>query len=146
MISTRQAYGEALAYFGTDNKNIVVVSLNDPNDFKDHLSLYNKYFNLYHSVLVLDKNNLKIENDFYDKNIKFKINNSYYALVNDKEEKNLKIEYNLLKIKDIKNNEWIGTAKVYLKDELLHEEDIFSVVQKPKENKNCWEKFLGWFQ
>lgn len=129
-----------------DNMDLVIVTLNDPNDFKDHLDLYNKYFNMYHSVLVLDKDNFKIEDDFYEDNIMFKINNSYYALVKDKEEKNLRIEYNLIRNKDIKDNDWVGTAKIYLNKELLHEEDVFAKVKVIEQKKSWWEIFLGWFK
>lgn len=129
-----------------DNMDLVIVTLNDPNDFKDHIDLYNKYFNMYHSVLVLDKDNFSIEDKYFEENVSFKINNNYYALVKDKEEKDLKIKYNLIKNKKIKNNDWVGSAFVYLKDELLHEEDIFAKVTKTVPKKSWWEKILGWFK
>lgn len=129
-----------------DNMDLVVVTLNDPNDFKDHIDLYNKYFSLYHSILVLDKDSFYIEDNPFNKNISFKINNNYYALVKDEEETSLRIEYNLTKRENIKNNDWVGTAAVYLKDELLHEEDIFAKESKIVPKKTWWEKFLGWFK
>lgn len=129
-----------------DNMDLVIVTLNDPNDFKNHVDLYNKYFNMYHSVLVLDKDNFSIEDEYFAENVSFKINNNYYALVKDEEEKDLKIEYNLIKNKDVKNNDWVGTASIYLKDELLHEEDIFANVSKTAQKKSWWKKILGWFK
>lgn len=129
-----------------DNMDLVIVTLNDPNDFKDHLDLYNKYFEMYHSIMILDKENFKIEEKYYKDNIAFKINNSYYALVKNEEEKKLKVKYDLLKKKNIKNNDWIGKASVYLDKNLLHEEDIFAIVKQEKEKKSWWERFLGWFK
>jgi len=53
-----------------DNKNLVVVTLNDGNDFNDHKSLYETYFDKYEAVLALDKNNFKVDDTYY-KNIDF---------------------------------------------------------------------------
>lgn len=53
-----------------DNMNLVIVTFNDGNDFNDHKNLYEKYFNNYERVKVLDKNseygkNIEMKNDFY---------------------------------------------------------------------------------
>ena len=45
-----------------DNMDLVIVTLNDGNDFKDHISLYNAIFKNYYSLVVLDKNNFHIKN------------------------------------------------------------------------------------
>ncbi len=129
-----------------NNMDLVIVTLNDPNDFQDHLDLYNKYFKMYHSVLVLDKNSFKLTDDYYDDNIHFKIDNSYYALIKAGEESKLRIEYNLIKNKNIKNNDWVGTAQVYLSDELLHEENIFAYIKNKNSKKSWWQRLLGWFK
>ena len=38
-----------------NNINLVIVTLNDPNDFQDHLALYEQIFRNYEAVKVLDK-------------------------------------------------------------------------------------------
>lgn len=53
-----------------DNMNLIVVTFNDGNDFEDHKDLYEKYFNNYERIKVLDKNvnygeNIELKNDFY---------------------------------------------------------------------------------
>lgn len=53
-----------------DNMNLIVVTFNDGNDFNDHKSLYEKYFNNYTRIKVIDKSNnygknLILKNDFY---------------------------------------------------------------------------------
>lgn len=132
-----------------DNKNLVVVTLNDGNDFNDHKSLYETYFAKYESVLTLDKNNFKIEDKFY-KNIEFYIKNNYYALVTNKEKNDLKIDINLYKYDKVYNNIKIGEASVYIKDTLLHKENIYAKNIEKKEpkqqKKTLWEKIVGWFK
>ena len=43
-----------------NNINLVTVTLNDPNDFKDHTTLYEKIFKDYTSVLLIDKDNFDV--------------------------------------------------------------------------------------
>ena len=107
-----------------DNKNLVIVTLNDPNDFNDHKSLYETYFAKYEAVKALDKNNFKIDDTYY-KNINFYIKNDYYALVTNEEKKNLKVDVTLYKYDEVYNDMKIGEAKVVLNDTLLHKESIY---------------------
>lgn len=128
-----------------DDKNLVIVTLNDPNDFKDHISLYEKYFNEYESVLVLDKHNFKIKNESYYKVDDFVILNNYYALVKPSEKKDIKVHVELKKIRNYKNKQQIGEAKIYIKDELLHSEKIY-IVKKEEQKKSFFSKLIGWFK
>ena len=53
-----------------EDMNLIVVTFNDGNDFNDHKDLYEKYFNNYERVKILDTNtdygeNIKLKNDFY---------------------------------------------------------------------------------
>ncbi|MCM1053428.1 MAG: D-alanyl-D-alanine carboxypeptidase [Ruminococcus sp.] len=135
-----------------DNKDLVVVTLNDPNDFVDHKTLYETYFAKYDAVLALDKNNFKIDDNFY-KGANFYIKNDYYALVNDSEKNNLKVDVTLYKYDEIYNDIKIGEAKVLLNDTILHKESIYvKKVNKEKEIKKesffnkIFKKIQGWFQ
>ena len=62
---------------GKDNLNLIVVTLNDSNDFKNHKELYEYGFNNYKMVKVFDKNKIK---QVEDKT--FKINNEKKELIN----------------------------------------------------------------
>jgi len=132
-----------------DNKNLVVVTLNDPNDFSDHKALYETYFNQYEAVLALDKDNFKIEDTYYKK-VNFHIKESYYALVTPEEKKDLKVDITLYKYDKIYNNMKIGEAKVMLKDTLLHKESIYATKeekkQEEKEKVGFFEKIIRWFK
>ena len=130
-----------------DNKNLVVVTLNDGNDFVDHKSLYETYFSMYNSILALDKDNFKIEDTYY-KDVEFYIKNNYYALVTEEEKEALKINVTLFKYENIYDGIKIGEAKVMLGDTTLHTESIYAkkIEEKKKEEKEgFFKKILRWF-
>ncbi len=130
-----------------DNKNLVVVTLNDGNDFNDHKSLYETYFNQYISVLAIDKDHFKIEENI-DKNIEYYVKNNYYALVTEEEKDKLKLDIILYQYQDIYDGIKIGEVKVMLNDTLLHTESIYAKkIKEEKEVKkeNILAKILRWF-
>ena len=130
-----------------DNKNLVVVTLNDGNDFNDHKSLYETYFNLYDSVLSIDKDNFNLEDKNF-KDIDFYVKNNYYALVTKEEKNNLRIDITLYQYDSIYDGIKIGEAKVMLKDTLLHTESIYAhKIEEKKEDKKegFFSKIIRWF-
>jgi D-alanyl-D-alanine carboxypeptidase len=67
---TKRAHRTLVTTASKNNMNLIIVTFNDGNDFNDHKSLYEKYFNNYERIKVIDKNdnygmNLKLRNDFY---------------------------------------------------------------------------------
>ena len=130
-----------------DNKNLVVVTLNDGNDFVDHKSLYETYFSMYDSILAIDKENFKIDDTYYQ-DVEFYIKNDYYALVTEEEKEALKINVTLFKYENIYDGIKIGEAKVMLGDTTLHTESIYAkkIEEKKKEEKEgFFKKILRWF-
>jgi len=129
-----------------DNKNLVVVTLNDGNDFNDHKSLYETYFAKYNAVLAIDKNNFSLNDDYY-KNSSFYVLNDYYALVTPEESKDLKIDVTLYKYKSTYDGMKVGEARVMLNDTLLHKESIYlkkeNMEVKPKK-ENIFKRFWKW--
>lgn len=119
-----------------DNKNLIIVTLNDGNDFANHESLYEKIFKEYISVQVLDKEVTSLKKG----NKIIYVKNDYYALVKPNEKDNLSVKYELYK-KKVGNK--VGVAKVYLNNQLLHEEDL--LINKTKTNIiTFWQKILKW--
>ncbi len=146
---TKAAHKTLVTTASKDHKNLVVVTLNDSNDFNDHKALYEKYFNEYEGVLALDKNNFQVADNHYQ-NTTLYIKNDYYALVNNNEKKDLKVDISLYNYNNIYNNMKIGEAKVKLKDDILHTESIYlkkeEVKEAKKEKISFWQKIVGWFK
>ncbi len=107
-----------------DDKDLIVVTLDDYNDFDTHEYLYEKYFEEYQNILVLDHLNFVGVDDYY-------IKNSYELLVNDDELDKLNIEI------------LMGSSKkevlVKIDDEVIHREELY---YKEEEEKSFWRKFL----
>ena len=94
-----------------NKKRVIVVTLNDGNDFKDHESLANYVFNNYGRIMLLNHSNFNIsgkEGTYY-------IKNDLYALLNDKEKDNIKEKVELY------NNlgDDVGFISMYLNDNYL---------------------------
>ena len=67
---TKKAHRTLVTTASNNDMSLIVVTFNDGNDFNDHKALYEKYFNNYERIKVIDKNtdygkNLKVKNDFY---------------------------------------------------------------------------------
>ena len=112
-----------------DGLNLVVVTINDGNDWKDHTTLFEEAFNKYHNYNLLKKGNIYIIGENYYKNNKLYIkNNLSYPLTLD-EENILKIKYEINKKRKYKNNDNVGKVKLYLGDSVVREENIYVKVK-----------------
>ena len=92
-----------------DGLNLVVVTLNDGNDFKNHIELLEKYFSLYKKYKILNKGNINLVNSNYY------IDNDFYYSLNEEEKNNIKLKA----ILNRENNE--GILEVYLYDKKIYE-------------------------
>lgn len=126
-----------------NNLNLVVVTLNDGNDFEDHASLYKKYFEIYTGYNILRKGTLKISNEEYYNNSELYLKNNFkYPLLED-EKDGILIKFELEKIKDYKDDDVVGKARVYLGDEEIYEDNIY--IKLKKEKKSFFTKIKEWF-
>lgn len=125
-----------------DDLNLVVVTLNDGNDFSDHKNLYEYAFQNYKSYKILTKGNIEILDENYYKNYDFYIENDFkYPLSND-EKDSIVIKFELEKNREIEDGIKVGIAKVYLSDEIIHEEDIY--IKEKVKKKSFFEKIKEW--
>ena len=106
--------------------NLVVVTLNDGDDFNDHMNLFEYGFQNYENQILLKKGNLSIKNEKYYKNQQLYIKNDVIYPVEKEEEDSLKIKYSLSKKRG--NEEVVGQVKVYLEKrrKVLRKKDGFT--------------------
>lgn len=127
---TKKAKRTLVTSASKDNLNLVVVTINDGNDFKDHKDLFEEAFSKYHNYTFLKKGNLNIPGESYYNNYKLYIKkNISYPLTED-EENVLNIKYELEKKRKYKNNDSVGYVKVYLSDEEILKEKIYVRMNK----------------
>lgn len=128
-----------------DNTHVVVVTLNDPNDFYDHKSLYETIFKEYEAVLVLDKDKFSIKNEIRYKDDTLFIEKNVYIPVTKDEKQDLSIKYELLENNKYQDGDVVGTAKIYIKEKLVYEANVFVKVTQ-EEKESWWQKFLRWLK
>lgn len=123
--------------------NIAVVTLNAPDDWQDHLTLYDNVKGMYKGVNIVNKESFIKENNSIFKNYQLYINKNIKVTIKKKEEKYLKIAYHVKEHKHYNNNQEVGNITVYLNDKVLLTEPIY--IQKIKRKsriKNFFKKLF----
>lgn len=131
-----------------DNLNLVVVTLNDGNDWVDHISLYDEAFATYKSYEILKEGQINVLNDeYYENKILYLKNNYNYALT-DNEKDNIILKITLEKKREFKSGDSVGLVDFYLGDKKLHEETIYVKASdvENKTKKNIFSKILNWLK
>ena len=122
---TKKAHRTLVTSASKDNINLVVVTLNDGNDFNDHMKLYEENFKKYEKIKVLDKKHFKIRNESYYRGVKFYIKHNYSTLVTKEEKNNIKLNIILTKTSRFKNKQKIGKVQVVINGKIIYEESIY---------------------
>lgn len=125
-----------------DNLNLVVVTLNDGNDFADHKKLFEYAFDKYKSYEILKEGNIEINDDYYRGHTLYIKDNFKYPLTKE-EEGHIKIEYELKKERTFTDGMNVGVVNVYLFDEKIYSTDIYLKISI--EEKSFFEKIKEWF-
>ncbi|WP_413789647.1 D-alanyl-D-alanine carboxypeptidase family protein [Metabacillus rhizosphaerae] len=133
-----------------DGFNTIVVTLNDPNDWKDHMNLHNYAYNNFELVNIKRQGTLgKLDNDFYKERV-FISRNVIYPLTAEELQK-VKINLSLI----TPNKKWkdpedvpdvVGEMSVMLDKNEIAEVPIYfdnGQVEKPK--GSFWELFKSLF-
>lgn len=146
-----EAARRTLVSTGSQNDvNITVVTLNDGNDFANHLTMYEYIFNNYSNYKLLDKDNFYVKEDTHYTDELYINNDVYYSLTKT-ELSNIKNVIELEKLEFFENNTKVGTNKIYIGTNLIHEEDIYVKIKEDndKEDTSLWGNIVktikNWF-
>ena len=123
-----------------DNTNLVVVTLNDGNDWQDHQNLFEYGFNNYTTIKLISKGNISIYNENYYDEYNLYVKNDFYYLIANDEEDSLLFKYELEKKRKTKNGDIVGNIVIYYGDSKIHEEPVYISKEKVKENKSFLDK------
>ena len=127
-----------------NNINLVVVTLNDGNDWQDHQNLFEYGFSNYTNLKILEKGNITIYDDEYYNDYKLYVKNDFYYLLSNFEEGNLIFKYELNKKRNINNGDMVGVLNIYLGDKKIHDEKIYVDMINNKE-RSSFDKIKEWF-
>ena len=109
-----------------NNINLVAVTLNDGNDFLDHIDMFNFGFENYKSYNILKKGLLNIYDEKYYKKYNLYIKKNFNYILSNDETSLINIKYNIVKKKKMKNNDKVGEVIVKLGDEKIYNENIYA--------------------
>ncbi|WP_232066030.1 D-alanyl-D-alanine carboxypeptidase family protein [Bacillus sp. KH172YL63] len=128
-----------------DGENLIAVTLNGPDDWNDHMDLFEYGFKEYDYKIVLNKGKInKMEDDVY-KNHVFLKRESVLSLT-DEEVEEVRVEYRMLKpdegwLKNKQAPDIVGKAVVYLDDKEADSLPVYFKRESPKEKEKSWWKF-----
>ena len=127
---TKKARRTLVTTASKNNMNITIVTLNDPNDFKDHKELYESIFKNYKKYQILNKEKPILKNnDYY-------IKNDFYMTLTKNEYK--KIKTNITLYESTVSN-IVGKIDVVLDNKIYHTENIYKKETREKEK-------IKWYQ
>ena len=119
-----------------NNMNLVIVTLNDGNDFINHKNMYEELFNEYKGYNILKEGDISVSN-LKDKN-KYYIVDSFKYDLKKIDKDNIVLKF------DIKDTQFdgnkIGKVNVYLNNKILYTTDLYL---KEKKKVTFWQKILG---
>lgn len=116
---TKKAYRTLVTSASKDNKNLVVVTLDEQDDFNKHKYLYEDTFKKYKLVNIVDSNT-------FLKNEGLKVNNDINMLLKDDEIE--KVEVDVVYTDDVTDR--VGYVNVILNNVVYFKEDIFPYDKK----------------
>ena len=138
---TERAKRTLVSTASKDNMNLVVVTIQDSDDWNTHKFLYQEAFNNYKSLKVLNKKNFTVMKDnYYDK---LYIKNDVFLTLKKGESKSLVSHIKLEKKKDYQTGDKVGDNYIYLGNKLVHIEPIYA---KRTNKKNIFQKIKSWFK
>jgi len=126
-----------------EGTNLIVVTLNDPNDFTTHENLYEYGFSNYKKYLILSKKKFNLDNKYYEK---VYIKNDISYLFKEGETDKLYIKYVIDKVENPKNGDKIGEAQVHIDNKKVITEDIFVSIKEKNKKISLLERLKNLFK
>ena len=129
-----------------DNLNLVVVTLNDGNDFQEHQNLYEEAFSNFTSHEILRIGTINIPGEKYYKNCNFFLKTNFSYPFTKNEDSDVIVKYQLYKLRNYNDEDVVGEAIVLVNGEQIVSLPIY--IKKINEivEKGFFEKILDWFK
>lgn len=119
-----------------NDMSLIVVTFNDGNDFSDHQDLYEKYFNNYERVKVLDKT------DDYGED--YKLRNDFY-LVRKNGDK-IETRINKESVEDAQEGSIVGNIEVVLNGEVIGKRNFYYEKVSVQKGKSFLSKLIDFIK
>ena len=104
--------------------DLIAVTLNDPNDFKNHKELYEYAFKNYSMKKIFNRNKINLPNK------KIYAKDDYYYPITKEEKDLININYKIKDKKKYKDGEMVGYAIINLGAKTVYKEKLYIKVKK----------------
>lgn len=126
------------------NLSLSAVSLNDSDIYNTHVSLYEYGFNNYENYMILNKDNFKYEDDYYDGN--YYIKNSFYYPLLESEKDNINVLIQIIRNVDLEKTNVVGNVIVSFDGKEIHRERLYIDYDFYVETESFFEKVVTFFK
>jgi len=140
---TEKAKRTLVSTASKNNINLIVVTIKDSDDWNTHKSLYEKIFNNYVNLKVLNKNTFRVEKDSYYDHLYIK--DDVYVTIKQDEIYNLINHIKLEKKENYQDGDEVGTSYIYLDKTLIKEVPIYVKKQENNKKTSLFERIRKWF-
>ena len=120
-----------------NNINLVAVTLDDYDDFKDHVNMFEYGYNNYFKKDILKTGKIDLYNDKYYRKYSLMIKSSFSYLLNSND--NLILRYDLADKPSLGNT---GKVSVILNNKEIYSEDIIAI--KKEKKRGFFERLKVW--
>lgn len=115
-------------------EELVIATIKDTDRFNTHKNLYEETFDKYDKYMILNRYTFSLKEDYY-KDYHLYIKNDFEVMLNEDEKDKIKLDIKLKKLDKVGDNEQVGYVNVYIKNELVHKEEIYAVSKEGKLKK-----------
>lgn len=129
-----------------DNLNLVVVTLNNGNDFSEHVDLYEEAFEIYRRYDILNEGMINIYDEKYYSEYNLYLKNQFSYPLNSQEKDTIFLKFEIEKKRNFGAEDTIGKIKVMIGDKKVYEDDVYIGSKKPTKKNNIFQKISNWFE
>lgn len=127
-----------------DGINLVAVTLNDGNDFNDHIDLFDYGFNNYTNHNIIKKGIINVYDDYYYADYELYTKDNYNYIINNGGEYNVVLKFELEKKRSFKNDDVVGNIIVMIDDVEVHRQLLY--VRNKSNAKKKDNNIIDWFK
>lgn len=138
---TKRAGRTLITTASKDGKDLIAVTLNAPDDWTDHISMYEYGFKTYSQKTILPKGSLALNIEGMEGK-KFILQDSIVYPLSEEEVDEVRMEYKLFPANQLKTLQKgkAGVAIMYLQDKPVIKETIY-LEEENRKNENWWDHF-----
>jgi D-alanyl-D-alanine carboxypeptidase len=143
---TEKARRTLITTASKDGLNLVVVTLNDGNDWQDHMNLFDYGFATYKAYELIKEGNIQIYDEVYYEDYDLYVKEPFKYALTEEEREQIILKFELEKARIIENDSVVGKVKIFLGDEEIGVRDIFVREKEIEQKKSNFQKLIEWFK